>query len=34
MVLPADYAPTVDRKVLATHEVACERYLPARALTH
>ena len=34
MVLPADYAPTVDRKVLAAHEVACERYLPARALTN
>src|SRR5262245_33825026 len=34
LVLPAGYAPTIDRDVLAAHELACERFVAARAVAH
>jgi L-Ala-D/L-Glu epimerase len=34
LVLPAGYAPVVDRTVLAAQEIACERFVAARALAN
>jgi hypothetical protein len=30
-VLPSGFAPAIDMDVLAAHEVACERFAPAKA---
>jgi len=34
LVLPAGYTPKLDRDVLAAHEIACERFVAARAVAH
>jgi len=34
LVLAAGYEPTLDADVLAAHQIACERFVAARAITH
>ena len=31
LVLPPGFRPTIDADVLAAHEIACERFAPAKA---